>query len=107
MGAVDKFVLSGHPPAYRITESRLYRENCEFRHCNNRNFTVTAYSYGSGAYREAAADELVLIQSCFDYLKDKEFIREQSSETRNFDNQQTGIIHQPPDEEEADEACEI
>ena len=107
MGAVDKFVLSGHPPAYRVMESRLYRENCEFRHCNNRNFTVTAYSYGSGAYREAAADELVLIQSCFDYLKDKEFIREQSSETRNFDNQQTGITHQPPDEEEADEACEI
>ena len=60
-------------------------------------------------YRFPEVDKLgvdVIIPN-FDYLKDKEFIREQSSETRNFDNQQTGITHQPPDEEEADEACEI
>ena len=107
MGAVDKFVLPGHPPAHRVMESRFYRENCEFQHSDNRNFTVTAYSYGNGAYREATADELVLIQSCFAYLRDKEFIREDNSETRNFDRQPSVIEYEPPVEEEAEEDCEI
>lgn len=46
MGAVDKFVLPGHPPAHRVMESQLYREHCNFQYSDNRNFTVTAYSYG-------------------------------------------------------------
>lgn len=105
--SVDKFVLPGHPPAHRVMESLLYREFCNFQHCDNRNFTVTAYSYGNGAYREATADELVLIQSCFAYLRDKEFIREDNSESRNFDRQPTVIVYEPPVEEEAEEDCEI
>lgn len=107
MGEVDRFVLPGHPPAHRVMESQLYRENCEFQYCQNRNFTVTAYSYGAGPFREANADELVFIQGSLDYLKDKEFVREDHSETRNFDKQPTVIVYEPPVEEEAEDDNEI
>lgn len=74
----NRFFLPGHPPLHHVMDSQIYRELCKMHRCETMPFTVTAYSYGGGqdGWREANAEELVYLQSCFHYLKDKEFLRD-------------------------------
>lgn len=77
-GEIVTFYMPGNPHDTMIYDTDDYIDFME-RHSENggKDFFIQSYtfSYGEGEEREATDNELKIILSCFDYMKDKDLLR--------------------------------
>ncbi len=70
----DYFVLPGHLSKNDIDNSDLYREELSWGKYQDSEPKIYYCTYGNGNLREPSDDEIVYIDSCFEYFKDKKYI---------------------------------
>lgn len=103
----DSFLMRGHPDYTGAVESPQYKDICSFRYDAPKSFSVSSYVYGPGKmWSHASEEELDYIHCCFDYLKDKEFLKEISTENHTVRQQQQETDYDEPLEEEYEDECE-
>ncbi len=106
----DDFVMPGHILPHDVINSKIYNQICGYRGGDKIDFTLVHCEYGDteNGLREATPDEAVLLFSAYDYLKDKEFIKEKAKMTATFENERNFTADETLDNEcEDEEDCEI